>query len=410
MVNVVTRLAIQDYALTATQEVVFRDQPLNDPTVFPRIRPWKTGTNYSHGDVVFFAGKNWFCIFAHISEGIFIDESKFFPVDVPVGVGAVPTPFDVGRAYNKGDLVLQVPKVYICTEATGPGAFDATKWMLASGVPGLVTIWTSDVTYTVGQIVSFADVNYYCTVDHLSGAAFDFTKFAPAPAAITSVPLGPAEPEFFKTPRGHTSIIWQMVRQYSTGLRRANALKGTMTIPYNAVIDGSMTAPEILKGTKFRLRKAKLPGPYQEIYGIVTSVNVHLNGDSGEAEVKLGFKVSVGAGLVDGVTKTLRVPPSFQFTNAWIPVDTRYLNFATTYLSLVAILGPSAAAQKAAITAEAGSILNADPDQAVQDYLTQNPNTMHIGAKGLPTLDIPAVDHGALASEWMYVPKGIILS
>lgn len=408
--NVIVRASLQNYALTAVQQAEFLPQPLNDPTVVQNLKPWVSGKNYGRLEIAFFDGFNYVCITAHTSAGTSIDTDKFLRINVPFGVAAVPHPFDAGATYYLGHLVVRATKIYVCAVETVTGAFDANKWVLASSVAGLVVLWQAGVTYTLGVLVSNQGTIYYCSTDHISSFFFDANKFTVAPADILNVALAPGEPAFFGTPRGATSIIWQMVRSYALILKRALAFRGSFTMAYGRTIDGALTTSNIRKGTLFRVRASKLPGGYQEIYGIITSVRTRINGDDGEATVKCGFKVCIGMGADDpAATKVFRIPHEFEFSKPTVLVDTRTLSSPAAHISTVFIEGPSYTQQANTINSIAAAG-NTNVEAKIQNALLSNPNRLVLSTRGLPVLELPELDHGAMVSAPMYVPKGIVLS
>jgi hypothetical protein len=156
---------------------------------FTYVGEWNNGDDYIVDQVITYSGKMYSCIVAHTADASFYtDKATKWSLIIDgiswFGVWTATTPYDIG------DIVSYKNAVYICTlNHTSTSAFDGTKFTTMSTFARWTNVWAAGTDYTIGDIAKYGGIIYTCNADHTSAAGtltFPLTNITGDGGAITA--------------------------------------------------------------------------------------------------------------------------------------------------------------------------------------------------------------------------------
>jgi hypothetical protein len=137
---------------------------------FTYVGQWNTGDDYVVDQVITYSGKMYACTVAHTASASFytdVDTNWSLIVDGISWFGA----WTSTTAYDIGNIVSYKNAVYICTlNHTSASTFDGTKFTTLSTFARWTNAWAAGTEYTIGDIVKYGGITYTCNADHTSAA------------------------------------------------------------------------------------------------------------------------------------------------------------------------------------------------------------------------------------------------
>ena len=156
---------------------------------FTYVGEWTASDVYVVDQVITYSGKMYSCVVAHTaSASFYTDTATKWQLIINgiswFGVWTATTPYDIG------DIVSYKNAVYICTlNHTSTSAFDGTKFTTMSTFARWTNIWAAGTAYTIGDIAKYGGITYTCNTDHTSAAGtltFPLTNITGDGGAITA--------------------------------------------------------------------------------------------------------------------------------------------------------------------------------------------------------------------------------
>lgn len=141
------------------------------------ISKWAASTVYAVDDLVINGNSMYICTTAHTSGSTFDATEKANWQEIGGSGGTSIDNWASSKSYSVGDIIIYANSLYRCSTAHTSSTFsaDAGNWTL---VYSDIKLWSSSVYYTVGTSVIESNVLYRCKTAHTSGSTFDSTEKA----------------------------------------------------------------------------------------------------------------------------------------------------------------------------------------------------------------------------------------
>ena len=139
---------------------------------------WTTGTFYNRDAVASYNGKTYVCLTPHTAADFYDDFYHVDPVD------GSPTPYWTlmldgkqwkqdwlpNTYYSLGNIVKYGGIVYFCSikHTSGASQIDLSKWTTLASFDNWHTSWVPSTVYGLGDVVKYGGIVYRCTANHLS--------------------------------------------------------------------------------------------------------------------------------------------------------------------------------------------------------------------------------------------------
>lgn len=137
---------------------------------------WQGSTVYKRDDVVNYAGSSYVCLIGHTASADFnVDLSASRWVLMTQGV-RYRGDWQPSTSYNQYETVKYKAKLYqVVTSHTSTSDFnsDLSNWELFLAASNWTSAWSTDVEYSVGDIINYGGIVYRCILDHTSASTND---------------------------------------------------------------------------------------------------------------------------------------------------------------------------------------------------------------------------------------------
>ena len=140
---------------------------------------WTTGTNYLNDDIVYYRGRVYVCVSAHIAGADIRDD--FSKWELMLQGQEWRGNWQTETVYGIGNIVKYNGYIYICIEnhtsvilANLGLPNDIANWSLLATTYDWKNTWTADFDYNLGDVVRYNGTVYICTEKHKSSLLTSF--------------------------------------------------------------------------------------------------------------------------------------------------------------------------------------------------------------------------------------------